>query len=392
MKRILLAALCCIMLSVNCNAALAKPLTPSNKQNISDAVSEQASLSTGGSGKALLDDSDTPQEPTKVKILAVGDLMCLYAQLAAAKKNGQYQFDYCFGQIKDKVSAADLAVGNLETLVASGYPYTQHNQKGNPKINAPESYLAAIKNCGFDALTDANNHIYDRKTDGIDKTIKQLDNYGFEHTGAYATGETRAPLIVNVKGINIAILAYTDHLNNHPKNVTAVDLYKPDKVTADIKAAKDAGADFVMVYMHWGTERTHKVNKAQKTMAAFIANAGADIIIGSHPHCTQGTQLIQTDNGSVPVFYSLGNYLSSMGATICKDSMMVNITLQKDADGKTTIAALTYTPTYCTNTSAGRFVILPADLASIAANNSKALKSSRTRTVKVVGDKVAAPE
>jgi len=320
--------------------------------------------------------------------------MCLNSQLSAARKNGTYQFDYSFSNIKDKITGADLATGNLETLVAAGYPFSGRSSAGNPKLNAPESYLSAVKGCGFDVLVDANNHIYDRKASGIDKTIQKVEQYGFSHTGAYATGQDKKPLILNVKGINIAVLAYTNFLNDHPHNVSMVNIYSEKQVTDDIAAAKKAGADYIMVYIHWGKENTHKVSKSQRKEAEFIANAGADIILGSHPHCTQGTQAIQTAHGIVPVFYSMGNFVSSMCGRYNKDAVMVDLILEKDpGSGKTSLAQLTYIPTYCTSTSAGRFVILPADLASIAqSGGSAALKASRNRTIKVLSDTVAKPE
>lgn len=333
-------------------------------------------------------------QPTRITIAAAGDLMCLYAQLCSARKKGGYKFDYCFDEIKDKISGADLAICNFETLVAKGYSYTGRSPAhGNPKINAPESFLSAAVNCGFDVYINANNHIYDRKADGINKTINKLNEFGVMHTGAYAKGETRTQLIADVKGIKLAILSYTDHINGIRKTAMA-DKYSEKLVTADISAVKEAGADYIIVYMHWGKENTHKVNKTQKKMAAFVANAGADIIIGSHPHCTQGAQIIKTEHGDVPVFYSLGNLISSMCRTINKDSLILNIVLEKNNEtGITAIAALTYTPTLCTNTSAGRFVILPADLESIAqSSRAKTLKSSRARTVKVLSDKAATPE
>lgn len=338
----------------------------------------------------------TPEpEPTTINVLAAGDLMCLSAQLNAARDHGEYEFDYCFSEIKDNISAADLAIANFETLVAEGYPYTGPSpENGSPKLNAPDSYLSAVVKCGFDALINANNHICDRRTDGTDKTVNKIDEYGVYHTGAFATGEQRKPCVIGVKGIEIGLLGYTDHLNGGGRGNDMVNLYREELVASDIAAAKAAGADYVIVYMHWGKENTHKVTKAQKTTAAFIANEGADIIIGSHPHCTQGTDIVQTAHGAVPVFYSLGNLISSMGRTINKDSFLVNMELEKDAvTGETKLARLTYTPTLCGSTVEGAYVILPADSASIVTSSkASALESSRKRTINVLGDAVAKPE
>jgi poly-gamma-glutamate capsule biosynthesis protein CapA/YwtB (metallophosphatase superfamily) len=390
--------------------------------------------------------------------MVTGDLLCLGAQLSAAKSGGTYAFDYCFEAVKDTLSTADLTIGNLETLVADGYKYTSTassdnstatpapsdsaapsdstaptdsaapsesaaseslgpsawestvpfaaapalesetpasspSSSGNPRINAPESFLTAVLGAGFDVLTTANNHIYDYNADGLVKTMKKLNEYNVPHTGAYAEPEDKTPLIVDVKGIKLGILAYTNVLNNKPDSSHAymVDRYKEETVTADIQAAKQAGADFIIVCVHWGTEHTHKPTSGQRKMAEFIANAGADIILGAHPHCTQPFESIETDHGTVPVLYSLGNFISSMGQTIHKDGVIVSMTLEKTADtNETSLADLSYIPTLCAESDKGRFVIYPASLASLAGSPIEArLEASRQRTIEVLTENVA---
>ncbi|MGI5849874.1 MAG: CapA family protein [Christensenellales bacterium] len=421
MKRFFFAAVC-LMMVFTC-ACQSIPLiviaesTPSPVPTAEPAITPAISETP--------EPAPTPEpEPIRVSVLAAGDLLCLNAQLSAAKKGGDYQFDYCFNEIKEKVSSADLAIANLETLVALSFDYTGPAptaiptpdtsvdtggegtalstipvtpiKAGNTKINAPESYLGAVVNCGFDVLTNANNHIYDWKDEGTIQTVQKLDEYGVYHTGAYAVEQEKAPLIIDVKGINISVLAYTDILNNRPgsSNVFMVDTYSKDLVKADINAAASSGADYIIVCMHWGTEHTHQPTSSQKKMAEFIAKSGADIIIGSHPHCTQPIDIIETDNGSVPVVYSLGNFVSSMAKTMHNDGVMLNLVLEKNQiTGETTLAALTYTPTLCTSTGAGRFVVLPADLESIAqSRNASELNASRKRTIEVLSDTIAIPE
>lgn len=400
MKRILLIFICIIVLLSGCGwnmftqdskATSAKTLIASSEQVLSSNV---FSVASGLSAPSALYKTEIVSEPQKVKISAVGDLMCLYGQLSAARKNGVYGFDYCFSEVKSRITGADIAIGNLETLIAQGYPYTKHNEKGYPKINGPEEFLSAASACGFDVLVNANNHIFDWKYDGIDKTLKKMDEYGFKHTGAYAQGQNRDQLVLDVKGIKIAVLAYTGGVNGHPKNVKGVNIYSESLVKSDIEEAKSAGAEYIIVYVHWGKEMTHSVAKVQKKVAAFIANAGADLILGSHPHCTQSAAIIETDHGSVPVFYSLGNFVSSMGSTICRDSIIVNITIEKDAEtNKTELASLTYTPTHYTSFLGRNWVVIPADLSYIEKSGiAKILLASRARTIKVLGTEVAKPE
>lgn len=401
MKRLLLAIICIAMLFSACSEDTGEWIDPSTLTK-----SPAAETTPVQPDQPVQSEDPSPAEsavpivteaplPVSVDVLAAGDLMCLYGQLLAAKKGNDYEFDYCFAEVKGLISAADLAIANLETLVAEGYEYTGA-QRGNPnpKMNAPDSYLSAVLGSGFDVLVNSNNHICDRGTDGIDKTIKNMDEQGVAHTGAYALGEQRKQLIVDVKGIKIAILGYLDHLNGFPGEYQPeqINMYTDELAAADIAEAKSEGADFIIVYMHWGTENTTKLTEAQKQQAKFVADAGADIIIGSHPHCPQGTENIETDHGTVPVFYSLGNVISSMARDINNDTAFVNISLEKDpSTGKTAIASLTYTPAFCTRTDAGRFVLIPADAVSASERNSRDLDKSRERTIKAVGSNVAQP-
>jgi poly-gamma-glutamate synthesis protein (capsule biosynthesis protein) len=270
-------------------------------------------------------------------------------------------------------------------------------QSGSTRINAPASFLDAALDCGFDVLTNANNHIYDRGTDGIVKTLEELDTRGVPHTGAYAAEGDKVPLIVDVEGIHIAIFAYTDILNNSPgsSNTYMIDRYSEELVAADMAAAEEAGADYTIVCIHWGIENTHSENSAQRRMAEFIANAGADIILGSHPHATQPVALIATERGEdVPVVYSMGNFISSMPRTMNKDSVIMRLALEKEHEtGTTSLTGLSYIPTLCTSTSGGGFAALTADLASIEASSSPSqLSKSRARTIDVLGDTIAIPE
>ncbi len=379
--------------------------------------------------------SPTPApEPVQADIVIAGDLLCLSAQISDADCGDGYNFDASFEQIKEKISAADLAIGNLETLVADGHRLTQPNPKEeglsdgtsaeaptdpaaapvaadpaadpgasptptkrpSPRINAPEEYLAALKGSGFDVLTTANNHMFDYQEDGLTKTLGKLDEYGFAHTGAYAKETDKTPLIAEVNGIHIAVLAYTSILNHKPGRDSAymIDVYSNERATDDIAAAKEAGADYVIVCVHWGVEHTHKPNREQRKIAAQIADAGADIILGSHPHCTQPFEVIETEHGDVPVLYSLGNFVSSMSKTMHKDGVLVRLVLEKNpATGDTSRVSLTYTPTLCVSSSASNYTILPADSVSISqSDKADALTSSRERTIDVLTEDAATAE
>lgn len=340
----------------------------------------------------------TPQ-PTKAVIMAVGDLMCTGRQIIEGKTEDGYDFHANFALVSELLSSADLTVGNLETLVMDDSPFssTADASDGDTRVkylmNAPTEFLEALRDAGFDVLTLANNHIFDYRAEGITQTLKKLDEYSILHTGAYADESGKQILITEINGIRIALLAYTRGLNFSTGGQYGfmVDRVNYDAITADIEAAHAANADFVIVFVHWGTEGMQTKTREQRSAASEIAEAGADLILGSHPHCIQPAEIIETDHGEVPVFYSMGNFISNMGEQINKDGVIVSVTLEKSVEtGLTTITDLSYTPTMCLSTDEERFVIFPADAASIPGSPVEAfLAASRERTFNVLKDAVA---
>jgi hypothetical protein len=403
MKRILLAVMCALLaLAGACQSAeLPAAATPAATAQ----VSAKPAPSPAPTPTPAPVPTTTPEPaPTRITVMAVGDLMCLHGQLSAAHVGGGYSFDYVFAAVKDILSSADLTVGNLETLIADGHPYTGSGggdddgdepaasesagepgsepsaepgtQSGTvvgfgaggamadialqhgtcqqrqplftgPLINGPESFLSAVAGAGFDVLINANNHINDYGVDGIQKTLAMLDSYGMYHTGAYAAEGSKAPLVVDVQGIKIGFVAYTDHLNRGSGgNKALIDLWDEDMAAADIAAAREAGADFIIAYVHWGKENTHSVVSWQrKPRGSLPARRGSDFRLA--PACLQEFELIETDRGTVPVLYSLGNFVSSMGRAINDDGIHLKIELVKDnVTGENALETMSYIPTY----------------------------------------------
>jgi poly-gamma-glutamate synthesis protein (capsule biosynthesis protein) len=325
--------------------------------------------------------------------------MCTSGQIIAGKTGDGYDFHASFEQTRELLVSADLAVGNLETLVADDFPFSTtaspDEKDGRTKylMNAPTEFLVALRDAGFDVLTLANNHIFDYRAEGITQTLENLDALSLLHTGAYATESERQILITEVNGIHVALLAYTRVLNvsTGGRYGFMVDAVKYDAVEADIEAARAKGADFVIVFPHWGKEDSQEASKDQRHVAGKIAAAGADLILGSHPHCIQPVEIIETDRGSVPVFYSMGNFITNMGRNINRDGVIVSIVLEKLPEtGETVITSLSYTPTICLSTEEARYVIYPADSASIAGSSVEAeLAGSRERTLRILKEEIA---
>ena len=231
---------------------------------------------------------------------------------AALRGDGQYDFRPSFSLVKPLIAEADLAVGNLETTFG-GKPYS-----GYPMFSSPEAFGEALRDAGFDVLTTANNHSCDRGRYGVVHTIDVLDSLGIATTGSYRTREertSRTPLLVTVKGVKLAILAYTYGTNGLPIPYPAlVDTISREQIARDLQRADSLGADYKIVQIHWGNEYERLPNKRQKDLAQWLTDQGVHAIIGSHPHVVQESTFLKrqdTQGDSTFVVYSMGNFISN---------------------------------------------------------------------------------
>lgn len=147
----------------------------------------------------------TAQE--KITLLFVGDLMQHQAQIEAARVGtSSYDYSSCFKHVKEEISAADLAIANLEVTLG-GKPYS-----GYPAFSAPDEYLYAVKEAGFDVLLTANNHCLDRRKRGLERTVFMLDSLNIPHAGTYINKDKRSedyPLLIEKNNFRIVLLNYT---------------------------------------------------------------------------------------------------------------------------------------------------------------------------------------
>lgn len=282
-------------------------------------------------------------ESSTVTLCLTGDLMCLAGQQYAAEKaDGSHDYSGSFSLIQPLLADCDIVFGNLETVLSESNPYTTQQSQVNdsPNCNAPADYLASLKWAGFTGFVTANNHCLDGGVTGIAETITHLNQYEFAHTGTYQKDETSDRfLLFDCSGIRIAILSFTELINQRTLLSAAeleqyIDCYSKDLAAARIAQAKAAGAEYIIVYIHWGSENTHDVREYQRTHARELADAGADLIIGSHPHCLQEQEMIVSGDGrTVPCFYSLGNLVSSMVRDINNDTVLLFVTLKQQEKG-----------------------------------------------------------
>jgi len=291
-----------------------------------------------------------------VRIRAVGDLMMHQKQLDDAfVEDGVYDFDPQYALVVDSLSDADYTIANLETTVGL---YGTQPYSGFPRFNAPESLLDTIKNAGVDFLTLANNHILDRYYDGMVTTVNNVEAYGFDFAGAYRSQEEAdTPVVVEINGIKIGFLAYTEHTNGmeafcDPKATQyGVDYLKDADFKADVQALRDAGADVVIALPHWGTEYVRQPDAYVRTYAERMTAAGVDVILGSHPHMVQPIEwlTVETDEGerTALVVWSMGNFIDNMKVQYTDSGIIVDFTIIENPEGGYDIVNVGYVPVFC---------------------------------------------
>lgn len=251
-------------------------------------------LAAFGAGAA-----DAGPEPA-VTLAFAGDIM-LDGRPGKAIEQGRDPFAP-FTRLLD---GADLRIGNLECVVATG----GEPEDKNYTFRAHPRTLPTLKR-HFDAVSLANNHAGDFGRAAFGEMLGLLDEQGIlRFGGGRDLREAHAPLIVERHGLRIALLGYDEFL---PRSFEAdydapgVAWSEDEQVAADIRNARVLHrADLVIPFMHWGWERERTANERQRRLARLMIDAGADAVVGGHPHVTQD---IEHYKGK-PVFYSLGNFL-----------------------------------------------------------------------------------
>lgn len=287
--------------------------------------------------------------PCEAELLFVGDAMAHGPQLRAAlQPDGTYDFTPCFDALRTEISGADYAVVNLETPVSGG------NYSGYPMFNAPDSYVDALRDAGFDLFLTANNHTLDRGDAGLKKTIHLLDSLGLDHLGTYVNATERSrrlPMIAEVKGYRVGMLNYTYGTNGlKAKGDAVVDYIDRDVIAQDVKALRNAGAEIIIANMHWGEEYHLQPVASEKSMADYLTSLGVDVIMGSHPHVVQPveTRTNPITDTPVQVIYSLGNFISNQQDTNSRGGLMVKLRLRRHG-GKVTVSAPECSLFYCSH-------------------------------------------
>ncbi len=241
-------------------------------------------------------------------VVAAGDELIHPAltEQATADGGGRRDYSALLAGIKPVIEQADLAVCHLETPVApAGGPF-----KGYPQFSVPPEILKALAGIGYDTCSTASNHTLDQGATGVTTTLDALDAAGLKHTGsARSAKEAATPLILDVHGVKVAQLSYTFGFNSGTSAPTPwmANVIAPDRILAAARAARKAGAEVVIVSLHWGIEDRAEPTPDQIRIAKqLLGDPAIDLIVGHHAHIVQPIEMV---NGKW-VAYGLGNQIA----------------------------------------------------------------------------------
>jgi len=268
--------------------------------------------------------------PPEVHISAVGDVMMHLPQIQSGKKaDGTYDFRPFFQAVKPKLSQADIAIANFETtLGGKSLPY-----QGYPRFNSPDEIIPALKDAGFDLLSTANNHSMDTGTEGVIRTYQRIKAYGLHPIGTAPTAKERREVFIEKNGMKLAFLAYTESTNGLPvpkDKPYLVNRINLNQIKQDISAAQKRGAEFVFVSLHFGIEYQREPNAKQIQTARQVLEAGADAVLGSHPHVLQPIQPLTIHGKKKVIIYSMGNFVSNQNKPYTDEGMIVDLQIRKN--------------------------------------------------------------
>ncbi|WP_328928990.1 CapA family protein [Streptomyces sp. NBC_00190] len=278
----------------------------------------------GGSTPARLADSGGPAAASTAAgapaakgftLVASGDVLphTSVIQRAANDAGGDgHDFKPMFSGVKSVVSGADLALCHMETI----YGEEDGPFSGYPAFVSPPSVADALKDTGYDGCSTASNHTLDDGADGLRRTLDRFDKVGLKHAGSARTAAEAATVTTYTAGsAKVAHLAYTYDTNGYPLpqgQPWAVKLMEQDKIVADARAARKAGADVVLVSLHWGTEWQTDPDEKQLSLgkALTASQTGGrpdiDMILGTHAHIPQAYEKV---NGTW-IIYGMGDQVA----------------------------------------------------------------------------------
>jgi poly-gamma-glutamate synthesis protein (capsule biosynthesis protein) len=317
-------------------------------------------------GNQIISQVQNTREIIQVSFCAVGDLMVHGSQLKYAKvDDSTYNFHPVFSEVKPFIESFDFAMGNLETVFAGN----KMSYKGYPVFNTPDSFLDALKECGFDLLFTANNHVFDQGVNGLKRTIQKINESGLYFSGTNLTAEDLDSIkIIDIKGIKTAILSYTYSTNNGLANSHYLNRMNEERIKSDLETADTNGSELNIVYYHFGQEYEREPNEYQLNIVDSTFAWGADVILASHTHSIQPVKIYKINNNLKKSFavFSMGNFVSNQRWRYSDAGIILGFTVVKNLhDNSIELKKINYLPTWVYKGDTGKakqFKIFPAEI------------------------------
>ena len=358
-----------------------------------------------------------------ISISMVGDVLIHQRMRNAGLVSGtKYDYNSYFSEIKYHFQKTDFNLFNMEGPIdANG---GNKDLKSYPCFNYPYQIAEALKNAGFHTALTANNHAFDQGWKGVLSTRNHLTSNGLDVVGTYENQEQfDKPYIRDVKGVKVGVLAYSSLDNGMSGTVKSHVAYAmprfkdnntddvPDMI-AKAKALRNAGADFIVMALHWGSEYGDQPTNMQKQIARLLAEGGVDVILGDHSHCPQPIEVRKTNRDGKErnslIVYSTGNFCADQTALSTplpktQEGLLVSVGVTRDAHGAY-ISAASYIPTLCYPDAmwkangqpvgyrilpAGKYAQMTSKPANISATEWQKCKNAWDRVPKLVGSDIA---
>ncbi len=251
-----------------------------------------------------------PEPEKSIELIFIGDVMLDRGVEYMVEKYGQNDFNFPFLNIAEDLKKADLTIANLESQISD-----QGKDMGSAySFRAPIEAMQGLLFAGIDIVSLANNHALDYGSQALRDSLNRLIDNNISPVGAGNEFQAFSPTIKTVGNTKIAFFAYTDQLplstraKNENFGIAVINQNNLSRIKQDIGLAKQL-TDIVVVSLHWGVEYATEPNDSQITLAKELVGAGADLIIGHHPHVIQRYEKYQDSY----IFYSLGNFIFDQG-------------------------------------------------------------------------------
>lgn len=300
--------------------------------------------------------------PSEATLVGIGDILIHGIVYKDVNVGDSYNFKPLLADVKPYIEGADISFANQETMIGG----KEIGLSTYPTFNSPTEVGDALKDAGIDIVSMANNHTLDRGETAIKNAIQHWNNIGMLYTGSYLNKEDKQTIrTLKANGITFSFLAYTYGTNGIPipeGKDFLVNTINLEAMKNDIAKAKSI-SDAVVVSVHFGNEYQRMPNDNQKKLVRELANAGANIILGHHPHVLQPTEWVERDDGQKTfVIYSLGNFLSGQKGIYKEIGGVLKLDVQKTIKGSGVdieIKNPSFLPTIVRKTAVSKYTVVP---------------------------------